>query len=540
MAEDASLDFETFAVDEQVLGVQPDLSSLREPSKSTRAKQGLHAKLPQSSGLEEIAQYGGYPTYHPPGNTDPWVRTTLKKIFPDQYHDIYGFTRRGRGLPGLYDALEKYNTNVAYHADLNVYQRTAMRHAISKARAAFKLPVKYQPLDWREVGFHMKTQTSAGVTFPGLSKSECMEQIYTEARWLGHRMKQGGKMKFDPTKVRFPPCLAGQRGHMSPIEEAKTRLVWIYPAEMLVVEGLYAPVIYEKLASLPDGPLLLGSASHRLYMRWLGRFRDGESLHGLDFSSFDTGVPPWLIRVAFDIIRQNVDWLNWRGKPTTKRTRQKWRNVWDGMIWYFINTPILMPDGRMFRKHHGVPSGSYWTQLVDSVVCYILNNYLAECQGVEPQGLKVLGDDSVFRAAHRLDLSQAQSDADCVRMRLKVEKCELTEDPSEFKLLGTRYRHGHPYRDDSEWFKHALYPENVPPDIQVSMSRLVGLWLAGGMWSRKFCEFFHYFQSCYECPNYGWFSKDQRKWLEVLYGGKSPRGWTNKRSLYWSSIFYTL
>nr|UDL14413.1 MAG: putative RNA-dependent RNA polymerase [Gammapartitivirus sp.] len=520
--------------------VQPELDAIFVRSARTKARQALAGDLHSGQGLTEIARYGGYPTYQPGGNTDAWVRESLKLFNREGYDSLFGFTRRGEGIDGMYKALNKYDVPTTKYTHLKGYQREAMKTAINSARKRFRLPYKHQPLDWHEVGQYMRTDTSAGASFMGLTKSQCMPQIYTEARWLGHRMKEGGKRAFNPTQVRIPPCLAGQRGHMSPRDDPKTRLVWIYPAEMLVVEGLWAPVMYKEFEKLPNSPLLYGKSSQRLYTEWLVGLRSGEKLHGLDFQGFDTKAPAWLIHVAFDILHQNVDWLNWRGKVTTKRARQKWRNVWDGMKWYFINTPILMPDGRMFRKRHGVPSGSWFTQLVDSVINHILVDYLTLCQGMQACGLKVLGDDSAFRNTKALDLEQASRDASAVSMILSLDKCEIEEDPGNFKLLGTKYRQGHAHREDVEWFKLALYPENPPPDIGVSMSRLIGLWLGGAMWSENFCKFMEFFQSCYECPTEGWFSKDQRRWLEIVYSGHAPRGWTTKKSLFWRSIFYTL
>jgi hypothetical protein len=525
---------------EDVLGVEPQTISLYDASASTLKRQALSPRFLKQPALEEIARYGGYSTYSAPGNTDPWVRMALKIHDRDMYDRIYGFTRRPNGIDGMYRSLHRFGERVNTFESLSFDQRRCMREAIASARSAFRLPYKHEPLEWEEVGQHLRHDTSAGVTFPGLTKGECLEQIYTEARWLGHRMKQGGKTKFDPRKVRFPPCLAAQRGHMSPVDNPKTRLVWIYPAEMLVIEGLTAPVMYRKFMELPDGPMLCGKSSQRLYTEWSVHCREGEKLHGLDFSAFDSSVPAWLIRTAFDILHQNVDWLNWRGKPTTKRSRQKWRNVWDGMVWYFINTPILMPDGRMFRKHRGVPSGTWYTQLVDSVVNYIVVQYLTKCQGVAAKALKVLGDDSAFRSGKSLDLVRAQRDADKLGMNLGVDKCDVTEDPAQFKLLGTTYRNQHAHREDEEWFKLLLYPENPPPDIGTSLSRLVGLWLGGAMWSHAFGRFMSFFQTCYECPQSGDFTKDQRRWLEIVHSGKSPRGWTTKKSLFWRSIFYTL
>jgi len=524
-----------------VKGAEPDIRRLRDPRFREPSTLGRYETQKFSyPGLEEIARYGGYQSYNPSGNTDPWVRSSLKIFDKESYDRIYGFTRRPEGLEGMYKSLFRYDRDVSRFTKLNPTQRQSMISAIGETRAAFKLPYKNSPLDWHQVGEHMKTDTSAGLSFPGKLKSDVMAQIYTEARWLGHRMKEGGKDRFDPRMVRFPPCAAGQRGHMSPADDPKTRLVWVYPAEMLVVEGLWAPVMYRSLMELPGGPLLIGKGSQRLYTEWLVNYREGEILHGLDFSAFDTSVPPWMIHTAFDILHQNVDWETWHGRPVSKRNRQKWRNVWDGMKYYFINTPILMPDGRMFRKHGGVPSGSYFTQLIDSVVNMILVKYLAKCQQLEVRALRVLGDDSAFRSPFTMNLVVAQSDADAVNMVLKPEKCEVKKDPCDYKVLGTRYRNQHAHRDDDEWFKLALYPENVPADLGVSMSRLVGLWLGGAMFSEKFCRFFDFYQSCYPCPAEGWFSKEQRKWLAIVFGGKSPPGWTFKRSLFWRSIFYTL
>lgn len=414
-----------------------------------------------------------------------------------------------------------------------------MTNAIHKAKKAFKLPWKSEPLDWHEVGPFMRRDTAAGVTFMGSKKGDVMEEIYHEARWLGHRMKQSSKRSFDPTRMRFPPCLAGQRGAMSEASDPKSRLVWIYPAEMLVVEGFYAPVMYHRYMKDPHSPMLNGKSSQRLYTEWTSNLREGETLYGIDFSGFDTKVPAWLIRVAFDILRQNVDWEHFNGEKVSKREAQKWRNVWDAMVWYFINTPILMPDGRMFRKRRGVPSGSWFTQMIDSVVNYILVDYLARCQEADVRGLRVLGDDSAFRYNNQFSLEQAEADASVIGMVMHPSKCEKTQDPTEFKLLGTTYRGGHSHRPTEEWFKLALYPESSVQDVGVSLTRLIGLWLGGAMWDKEFCSFMDYFQSSFPCPEEGWFSKEQRRWLEVVYSGKAPRGWTTKRSLFWRSIFYT-
>nr|UVZ34176.1 RNA-dependent RNA polymerase [Botryosphaeria dothidea partitivirus 3]UWJ07825.1 RNA-dependent RNA polymerase [Botryosphaeria dothidea partitivirus 3-1] len=536
---------------EELLYVPPSLDNVVEESlslddstltPSNRTRGASYDVIPpnfQSANLREIARYGGYGVYSGQSNTDAWVRTSLKEFDRSVYDQIYGYTRRPEGTIGMYKSLLKFSDAKNEFHSLNRDQRRAMQKSISKAKKAFKLPWKQEPLDWHDVGQFLRRDTAAGATWMGAKKGEVMEEIYHKARWLGHRMKQDGKGQVNPSKIRFPPCLAGQRGAMSDASEPKTRLVWVYPSEMLVVEGQYAPRMYHAFMDDPNTPMLNGKSAQKLYTEWCVGLREGEMLYGLDFSSFDTKVPAWLIRVAFNILRQNIDWETWHGETVNKRDRQKWRNVWDAMVWYFINTPMLMPDGRMFRKYRGVPSGSWWTQMVDSVVNYILVNYLTECQATETRGLRVLGDDSAFRSCDPFGLDQAERDAASIGMVLHPEKCDVTDDPSKFKLLGTTYRDGHAHRDTEEWFKLALYPESSVSSTGVSFSRLVGLWLGGAMWNLHFCKFMEYYQSCFQCPEEGWFTKDQRRWLQVVYQGKAPRGWTTKRSLFWRSIFYT-
>nr|WAK75569.1 MAG: RNA-dependent RNA polymerase [Partitiviridae sp.] len=491
-----------------------------------------------SPGLREIARYGGYGVFNSQRNTDPWVRTTLKNFDREVYENIYGYTRRPTGTQGMYKSLLKFSEGYNSFHSLNRAQRRAMQVAISKAKKAFKLPWKREPLDWHHIGRYFRRDTAAGATFMGCKKGDVMEEIYHETRWLAHRMKGDGRSRFNPKGVRFPPCVAGQRGGMSEATDPKTRLVWVYPSEMLAVEGQYAPRMYHDFMADPHTPMLNGKSAQKLYTEWCVGLREGETLYGLDFSSFDTKVPSWLIRVAFDILKQNIDFSVWNGENVSKRDRQKWRNVWDGMVWYFINTPILMPDGRMFRKYRGVPSGSWWTQMIDSVVNYILVSYLTECQGLEARGLRVLGDDSAFRSSQQFSIEKAAEDAACVQMVLHPEKCERTDDPTEFKLLGTTYRNNRPHRETSEWFKLLLYPESSVSSLEVSFSRFVGLWIGGAMFDDQFCRFMTYFQSCFEVPSEGWFTKDQRRWLSIVYGDKAPRGWTDKKSLFWRSIFY--
>lgn len=75
---------------------------------------------------------------------------------------------------------------------------------------------------------------------------------------------------------------------------------------------------------------------------------------------------------------------------------QRLKKVFGWLRWNFINTKIMLPDGRMVRKDHGIPSGSYFTSLVGSLSNAVICNYLMNIMGMEIKKQHYLGDDSLI------------------------------------------------------------------------------------------------------------------------------------------------
>lgn len=49
--------------------------------------------------------------------------------------------------------------------------------------------------------------------------------------------------------------------------------------------------------------------------------------------------------------------------------------AWNYIEEYFINTPLLLSNSEAWQKSAGIPSRSYFTQLVSSIVNCIIINY---------------------------------------------------------------------------------------------------------------------------------------------------------------------
>lgn len=74
----------------------------------------------------------------------------------------------------------------------------------------------------------------------------------------------------------------------------------------------------------------------------------------------------------------------------------KCREVFEIIEDYFIHTPIVMPDHHIYYgKKHGVPSGSYFTQIVDSIVNVIIAGTISAKFNmyINKSDIYVLGDD---------------------------------------------------------------------------------------------------------------------------------------------------
>jgi len=109
----------------------------------------------------------------------------------------------------------------------------------------------------------------------------------------------------------------------------------------------------------------------------------------LDFSSYDASVPPWLIDDIFTKIL-------WPMLKMPKRHFQYFKTQFNLIKKYFIYTPFLMKDN-LVVKTGGVPSGSYGTNLIDSIARCIVQRVvhkrmqLSDCVSAE----KYMGDDSL-------------------------------------------------------------------------------------------------------------------------------------------------
>jgi len=127
----------------------------------------------------------------------------------------------------------------------------------------------------------------------------------------------------------------------------------------------------------------------------------GEQVYGTDYSKYDSTIPAVMIKLAFKVLETWFDLSD----PDDRR-------AWDTVVDYFVHTPIVMHDGNLYTgKNHGIPSGSYFTQIIGSMVNTMIVGTMSSRFGLKQTRLNFLclGDDVLFSAYKGLDL-QACSD----------------------------------------------------------------------------------------------------------------------------------
>jgi len=283
---------------------------------------------------------------------------------------------------------------------------------------------------------------SAGLTNYGCTKAESQT-----------RALERGLQTLD--KVKQPePCLAFKRTQFN----GKTRLVWGYPYSMTAIEGLVAHPLLQ-LFKKRNTPMAFAIATGALGTKLRVASYHKEWAYSLDMSQFDATISSELIHIAFKILRTWFD--SQEVEPVSGKTVGE---IFDLIEYYFIHTTIVMPDGNIYiGKDHGVPSGSYFTQMIDSVVNVIIGGAISSKFNlhVSKREVFVLGDDLMMWSNRKVDLdkiAEYASSAFHVKMH-GSEKSNLYHYDETVHYLGRDWEDGLPSLSEDEVLKRMVYPE---------------------------------------------------------------------------------
>jgi len=185
-------------------------------------------------------------------------------------------------------------------------------------------------------------------------------------------------------------------------------LTWGYPLDVILEEFRFFRPLFDRLVK--DAPvkdffygigLETALGGHEHITRHYCNAPVGTKVLNADLSEFDQHVPDWIIRDTFKYLSTWFDFTRvvdsegkvWNVNPL--QTQLRWR----AMVSYFVKTKIRMPEGGTVQKFHGVPSGSCWTNIIDTIVNCVQMRTVARRQGLHIHKDYYYGDDSTILLA---------------------------------------------------------------------------------------------------------------------------------------------
>lgn len=165
----------------------------------------------------------------------------------------------------------------------------------------------------------------------------------------------------------------------------------------------------------------------------------------LDYSKFDASLSDWLIADAFELI-----------KSAFVRVDEK---LWTAIVNSFIHKAFVMPSGLVYSDK-GVPSGSMFTQIIDSICNMIMiQTYL---NATHNRGeMIVMGDDNLlytYRPIRVKDMASylAKNFGTRIHTDGKLNQGRSSEDPV---FLSRTWKSSGQWRHPSVLISKLLYPE---------------------------------------------------------------------------------
>lgn len=281
--------------------------------------------------------------------------------------------------------------------------------------------------------------------------------------------------------VELPDVACYARAQICGRDKNKVRATWGYPLTVYLTEGQYFYPLLDELKSKPQPKVAYGiemGTGGMHYIESIARHFNGSNFLVGDWSRFDKTIPAWLIRDAFRMIARHIDFSQvrdvegklWPVKEAKSKTR------WRAMVKYFIDTPIQLSSGERFIKHGGVPSGSCFTNLVDSIVNAIVTRYLIyDLTGEMPLEDVYLGDDIFAVTTKPLNLEVfAELAFEQFSMRFNPDKSYQTANRENIHFLGYYNMYGVPYKPVDTVIASSVYPERPTKNKFETITRLVG------------------------------------------------------------------
>lgn len=242
----------------------------------------------------------------------------------------------------------------------------------------------------------------------------------------------------------------------------KTRLVWMFPMSVNLVEGSFMQPLQSALIKrYKEGTLI--SKSLEMISPWIGFHevildvsetydRKGSSIAASDFSETDAHFTWWHTQEVLDVIEVAF--------------QPHYRDALRDSLKYMHEIPLIIGPDQEITGLHGVSSGSNYTNFVETVFDIIFAKYV-ELQS-NYHGLYAIGDDMAWESSNYSDAFSEKLEQLGEEVGHIIRADKTTNYPDKVKSLQRLFQRGYTLEDGRivravystiRALKSSVYPE---------------------------------------------------------------------------------
>ena len=232
-------------------------------------------------------------------------------------------------------------------------------------------------------------------------------------------------------------------------EKMKVRSVWGRAFHYILIEGAIADPLVRMFVTnksfyhigrdpLDSVPEVLSEAVSK-----------GKWLYAIDWKQFDANVSRFELQAAFDILRSLIIFPNLHTAVAYLISRE-----------LYIHKKLAAPDGHVYWVHKGIPSGSYFTSIIGSIVNRLRIEYLwRKLLGRGPNCCYTQGDDSISSDDAFIPPEDFARVANEIGWAINPDKTEYSTLPNDVTFLGRTMIGGLNTRNILKCIRLLVYPE---------------------------------------------------------------------------------
>jgi hypothetical protein len=316
--------------------------------------------------------------------------------------------------------------------------------------------------------------SSAGIGLPGKKgDGDNLKRAMSQANATLYRFKSG---EVQATIENSTPDRALVRTQLVDLSvKTKIRHVFGEAFQYILLEGLScAPLMQMFMAN--DTPYFIGTDPRVGVPRFIEHLmRHGKDMISSDWLGFDQLVEDWEIDDVFRDLEHLLIFPNNESRAAFHFSRL-----------LFKHRKIAGPDGLLYMKHRGVPSGSYFTNLVDSWINYRRFQYMYHRltgKLIDTQFIRCTGDDALTGFDPHLGLNPYRFEMLTYEYNniwvLSASKMKHSQAGDQIDFLQRSLWIGDQSRDNDRVDRLAMFPEYPIDDRRISAFRARALWEDG-------------------------------------------------------------